>query len=1070
MMRSASAGGSSRRPSRQPPRISLKLVPHAASAAAVLFGGGALVGRYLDVRALKSVVPGLVTMKASTALAFVLAGAALWLIAAGEGGRQTGHIASVCAVIVSLAGSMLLSEYLLGRDLGIDRLLVPQPGALETPGPGRTAPTTALSFLLLGVALLLGLRRGYRLAQVLSLTAAALSFLALTGRAYGAESLRGVAMYADMPGDMAITFLALCAGLLFAHPDRGLAALVTSGGAGGVMARRLLPAAIAVPLGVGWLRLAAERAGLYGTEFGLSLIVVSNMGIFFALIWLSARSLDRTDRERQRAAEVLRESEARYRGLLEAAPDAVVIADGTGRIVLVNAQAERMFGYTREELLGHSVEMLLPERFRTVHVKHRATYHSDPGTRRPMGTGFELAGRRKSGDEFPVDIGLSPFETAEGILVTSVIRDITERRRAEQALRAADARYRGLFDAVPVGLFIMIGAGQVVDANAALLEMLGHHDRDSLTAVNAAFLFADPESSQRFQDLIEREGVVRGFEARMRRLDGSLIWARLSARAVRDPAGRALYYEGAAEDVTARKEGEDALRESEANYRALFEESRDAIYVVTREGSFLGFNQAVLDLYGYTGEEMARLNVRDLWVHPGERETFQRVIEEKGFVRDHEVKLRRKDGSEIDCLMTASVRPARAGSPSAYQGIVRDVTERKRLEEQIRQLQKLDAVGRLAGGIAHDFNNLLTVIGGRIQILLNRLRPDGRTRDDLVLMQKTVERAAGLTKQLLAFSRKQILQPRVLDLNAVVGGIAPLLARLIREDIELTTRLDGELGRVRADPGQIEQVIMNLAVNARDAMPAGGRLTIETANVELDDRYARDHAGVEPGPYVMLAVSDTGSGMDADTQAHIFEPFFTTKEAGKGTGLGLSTVYGIVKQSGGHVWVYSEPGRGTSFKIYLPRVEAPADMLAAEAAATPPRGSETILLVEDDEGVRDLAREILQAFGYRVLEAGHGNEALAVARHHPGPLHLLVTDVVMPGMSGREVAEALARERPETKALYLSGYTENAVVHHGVVEASMAFLQKPFTPDTLAREVREVLDQGPNRVAGAGPS
>ncbi len=514
-----------------------------------------------------------------------------------------------------------------------------------------------------------------------------------------------------------------------------------------------------------------------------------------------------------------------------------------------------------------------------------------------------------------------------------------------------------------------------------------------------------------------------------------------------------------------------ALRESEVKYRALFEESRDAICIVSRDGRFLDFNQATLDLYGYTSEEMARLNIEDVYVAPGERSRCQQAIDESGFIRDHEVKLRKKDGTEMDCLLTATMRRARDGSPAGYQGIIRDVTERKRLEEQNRQLQKMEAVGRVAGGVAHDFNNLLTVISGRTHLLLNRLEAAGQAREDLVLIQKTSERAAGLVKQLLAFSRKQILEPSVLDLNAVVDSIAPLLGRLIGEDIELAVRPGPGLGRVRADQGQLEQVIMNLAVNARDAMPGGGRLTIEAGNVELDERYARSHVGAAPGSYVMLAVSDNGTGMDADTQAHIFEPFFTTKEEGKGTGLGLSTVYGIVKQSGGNIWVYSEPGQGTSFKIYLPRVEEPADGLAAEApAAPPPRGSETVLLVEDDDEVRGLAREILDAFGYHVLEARRGDEAVAIAVQHAGVIHLLVTDVVMPGMNGREVAEAVARQRPETKVLYLSGYTENAIVHHGIVDRRTAFLQKPFAPDTLARKVREVLDQGPNRVAGAGPS
>ena len=389
----------------------------------------------------------------------------------------------------------------------------------------------------------------------------------------------------------------------------------------------------------------------------------------------------------------------------------------------------------------------------------------------------------------------------------------------------------------------------------------------------------------------------------------------------------------------------------------------------------------------------------------------------------------------------------------------REKAERKQLEQQLRQAQKMEAIGQLTGGIAHDFNNMLTVILGYSELLLKSLLPDAPLRDHVEQVKEAGERAAALTGQLLAFSRKQVLQPKVLDLNAVLTNMDRMLQRLIGEDIALVAVPSPGLWRVYADPSQVEQVIMNLAVNARDAMPQGGKLTIETANVDLDAAYVRQHPGSKAGPHVMLAVSDTGCGMDAATQAHIFEPFFSTKEPGKGTGLGLSTVYGIVKQSGGYVWVYSEVGRGTAFKIYLPRIEDAVETVEPGVApARTVRGSETILLAEDDNRVRALIRSTLQANGYTVLEAHHGKHAIQVCEQHAGPIHLLVTDVVMPEMSGRELAERLKPSHPNIKVLFMSGYTDKAIVHNGELDPGIAFLQKPFTPDVLARKVREVLD------------
>jgi two-component system cell cycle sensor histidine kinase/response regulator CckA len=511
-----------------------------------------------------------------------------------------------------------------------------------------------------------------------------------------------------------------------------------------------------------------------------------------------------------------------------------------------------------------------------------------------------------------------------------------------------------------------------------------------------------------------------------------------------------------------RRQAEQALRESEERLQAILDNSPALIYTQDIECRFTFVNRQFENLFQVDKEQIKSCVPRDIF--PKEiADTLisycDKVLEEKA-PKEFEEVIPHKDGPHT----YVSIRFPLYDSSQGVSGlctISTDVTESKLLEEQLRHAQKMEAIGRLAGGVAHDFNNLLTAIIGYSQIVLASLSPNDLLRKEVDEIQKAGKRAASLTSQLLAFSRRQVLQPRLLDLNMIVSNTVKMLRRLIGADIQLVTMLSSDLGHVKIDPGQMEQVIMNLAVNARDAMPRGGKLTIETANTLLDDSYAREHISMQPGPYVLLAVTDTGVGMNAETRSHIFEPFFTTKETATGTGMGLSMVYGIVKQSGGYIWVYSEPGKGTTFKIYLPQIEEAEDSaLQRDDTGYLPRGTETILLVEDELAVRDLTARILSELGYTVIEASNGEEALQISseRAH-GEIDLLLTDVVMPQMSGKLLTDLVKAARPGIKVLYSSGYTDNALVHHGSLEPGTAFLQKPFSPSGLARKVREVLDK-----------
>lgn len=644
---------------------------------------------------------------------------------------------------------------------------------------------------------------------------------------------------------------------------------------------------------------------------------------------------------------------------------------------------------------------------------------------------------------FAVRLGISGFRQAE---TSELIR-----------------RQTMAMDSAVDGISIVAEDGKHIYVNAAFAKMLGYENPESMLGVHWQRVYHTRDIEQ-FEAQVRKSLMTEGKwfgQINLRRQDGTSVPIEMTITPLSNGVTACIGH-----DISARKEAERARVDAEIKYRTLVEQVAAISYIAELglQGEWIYVSPQVEAITGYTQEEWLS-NSREWMRHIPKEDHPVIIAAEEASMRGErfqaEYRVVRKDGSVIWVNDTAVVVSGSDSHP-VMEGIIVDITERKLLENQLQQSRRMEAVGRLAGGIAHDFNNLLTIIKGYAELALQRTGIQPELRADVMQVENAAERASMLIRQLLAFSRRQVLQPKVLDLNAIVLGLDKLLARLMGEHIEMITRCGAKVGNVKADPAQVEQVIMNLVVNARDAMPRGGRLTVETSNVDLDSTYARDHVTVKPGPYVMLAVSDTGMGMSPDTVAHIFEPFFTTKESGKGTGLGLSTVYGIVKQSGGYIWVYSEPGKGTTFKVYLPRVMEQADLKSGQIEIPGAgRGTETILLVEDEEAVRELANRILTARGYTVVATKSTEEAEEFSKQHTGELHLLLTDIIMPGVSGRELAQRITARHPRTRVLYMSGYTDNVLAQGGVLEEGLSFLQKPFTPGALVQKVRDVLD---NRV------
>lgn len=913
-------------------------VVNAAALAVASTGAIVLLGWYFDIAPLKSVLPGLITMKANTAIGLILLGASLRLLKAGSG-KKTRRVAHGLALVAMLLALLTLLEYLLGWNLGIDEFLFIDP---VNAYPGMMSPITALNFILSGMALILLDARAvqdHRASEFLAFAVGLASLSAMFGYAAGIVDLYHMAFTTPIALNTSIAFVLLAIGILCARTEHGLMSQYVSSGPAGNVARLLVPAAVVGPLCLGLL---ADRE-----LAGISFLALSTSTAGLLVVYWTCRLIYREDLSRK-SAEVQSKTLSMA---VEQSAESFIITDPDGTITYVNPSTETISGYTREELVGKN-----PRIFKS--GIHGQEFYEEFWQTLAQGRVWSgrMFNKRKDGTLYEEETVISPVRNKSGSLLhyVAVKRDLTERRQSE--------------------------------AETARLNVQADRNKQQLEDV-------------------------------MHNIPG-IVW-------------------------------EAWGKPDEAAQRFDFVSN----YVET--------------LLGYSVEEW--LSTPNFWLSIVDPEDKERMVADSaqhfasGQDGTMEFRWMCKDGRRVWVESRTTTIKSDDGQSIGRRGVSIDITERKNLEDQLRQSQKLEAIGSLAGGIAHDFNNMLTIINGYSDLALAALQPADPLRHKIEEIKNAGSRAASLTRQLLIFSRKQVIQLTALDLNMVILEIDKMLRRLLGEDIEFVTVFESEHGAIQGDRGQIEQIVMNLAVNARDAMPQGGRLTIETQDVILDEEYFRTRTGGSPGRYVLLAVSDTGIGMDEQTQAHIFEPFFTTKEAGKGTGLGLSTVYGIVREAKGFVTVYSKVGHGTTFKIYFPFVsaEAPQPSVSSWPAETE-RGTETILLAEDEDSVRKLTRTTLETFGYTVLEAASMDGAISISESHPGPIHLLFTDVIMPRGGGIVLAHRLEQTRPEMKVLYMSGYTDNAMIHREILDRRASFIQKPLDVRLIAHKLREVLSSSSN--------
>jgi two-component system cell cycle sensor histidine kinase/response regulator CckA len=771
--------------------------------------------------------------------------------------------------------------------------------------------------------------------------------------------------------------------------------------------------------------------------------------------------------ERKQTEEVLRESEERYRRIVDNSLMGIGISRGN-KVVFANPALLRLFGYddfeefTKIPLLNH----VAPASHELIAARMEKVAQGEP-----LPAEFEYDILCKDGRIKTLLASSQHFTLGGATYAQTTFQDITERKQMETALRESEERFRAVIESqidlisryLPDTTLTFVNDAYCQFYGKTREELIGHSFLSMVAPEFHELVLKETENLAKNPRSIEGEYLNY-------RQDGEECWIQWVVQGIGGKNGRVVELQAVGRDITERKRTEEALRESEERFRLAFENANTGVCLVDLEGNLTKVNDKMCEIFGYTKEELERMTVNDI-AHPEDIDKspafIQRTLRGETDRGTFEKRYLHKKGHVVTCQISSSLVRNADGSPLCFISHVHDITERKRAEEesevlreQLRQSQKMEAIGRLAGGVAHDFNNLLTIIKGYSQLSLIELKEDSPLKKNIEHIHEATDRAANLVRQLLAFSRRQILEMKVLDLNAILTNLDNMLRRVIGEDIELITVLAEDLGRVKTDPGWIEQAIMNLVVNSRDAMPSGGKLTIETGNADLDEASTYGHFDVEPGRYAMLSVSDTGVGITPEVMERLFEPFFSTKEKDKGTGLGLSMAYGIVKQCGGDIWVYGEPGKGATFKIYLPRVDEPLEERREKVLGDEfLRGSETILLVEDEENVRKLTLRILERQGYKVLSARDGDDALLICEQFKDPIHLMLTDVVMPRMSGHELAKHLKSSHPKMKVLYMSGYTDNTIVLHGVLMEGVDFIQKPFTVDALTKKIREVLKQ-----------